>query len=62
MSTCCTYPPPNVNGAAAAVVAGAGVAGMLNPNPVLAGAAAVDPANMYIKIMKITKIMIWRRL
>jgi hypothetical protein len=50
-STCCTYPPPNVRGAAAAAAAavGAGVAGILNPNPVLAGAAAVDPAKSQLQ-------------
>lgn len=45
-STCCTYAPPNVRGTAATAGAGAGVAGILNPNPVLAGAAAVDPAKL----------------
>ena len=55
VGTCRSYPPPKVKGApAAAVVAVAvaveggadGVAGVENPNPVLAGADAVVPANI----------------
>lgn len=41
-----SYPPPKVNGAAPAPAVGAteGVAGIENPNPVLAGTDAVVPA------------------